>query len=409
MDSQSKMMPWLVGALMGLALGLVVLLILVVLRQDVSPPPEEEPVVEQVEVEPPADVRVTEATAVEAEESIDDTVHRERSNAIVQATQRVSAVVVSINTLRTGPPPTRGSELLYYLRHGPRRMVGLGSGILVDHRGYVLTAYHVVAGSERLNVTLSTGDTFAASVIGISPEYDLAMVRIQGEVSGLPTASFGDSDTLRNGEWVIAIGSPFGHLISDNNPTVTVGVVSAVHRDVRVGSEGRTVFDMIQTDAAINPGNSGGPLVNAHGEVVGINTAVISDASGKSTGLGFAVPINRARWVMEELREYGRVRPHTMGINGYLITERAREQMLLNDRVPDGWLVESIVQGSPGAETGIMPRDVITHVDGTPLTDASDHARLFYEARVGQTVELRVWRDGETFDVDVTLAERTGS
>jgi len=273
----------------------------------------------------------------------------------------------------------------------------------------VLTAYHVVAGSERLNVTLSTGDTFAASVIGISPEYDLAMVRIQGEVSGLPTSTFGDSDTLRNGEWVIAIGSPFGHLISDNNPTVTVGVVSAVHRDVRVGAEGRTVFDMIQTDAAINPGNSGGPLVNAHGEVVGINTAVISDASGKSTGLGFAVPINRARWVMEELREYGRVRPHTMGINGYLITDHAREQMLLNDRVPDGWLVESIVQGSPGAETGIMPRDVITHVDGTPLTDASDHARLFYEARVGQTVELRVWRDGETFDVDVTLAERTGS
>ncbi|HKK69760.1 MAG TPA: hypothetical protein VKA86_00985, partial [Candidatus Krumholzibacteria bacterium] len=130
MNSQSKTMPWLVGALMGLALGLVVLLILVILRQDVTPPPPEGPVVEQVEVEPPADVRVVEATAVEADESIDDTVHRERSNAIVQATQRVSEVVVSINTLRAESPPTRGSELLYYLRHGPRRVVGLGSGIL---------------------------------------------------------------------------------------------------------------------------------------------------------------------------------------------------------------------------------------------------------------------------------------
>lgn len=403
MPSDSRLTPWLIGGLMGLSVGLIVLLTLMVLRPEPDPTPEPSTAV----VDPGGADLDPVPTPVTAEDPGEE-LQRDRANAIVRASQRVSAVVVSINTLRSEPPPRAGSELLHYLRHGPRRVVGLGSGVLVDHRGLVLTAFHVVAGSERLNVTLSTGETFAAAVAGISPEYDLALVRIQGEVSGLPVAAFGDSDRLRNGEWAIAIGSPFGHLISDSSPTVTVGVISAVHRDVRLNAQGDMMYDVLQTDAAINPGNSGGPLVNARGEVIGINTAVISDQAGQSTGLGFAIPINRARWIMEEMRDYGRVRQHTMGINGYPITDALRQSIFNRADVPDGFLVESIVRGSPGAEVGLLPRDVITHVDGRAIFDRRERERVFYDARVGQRLELTVWRDGETFEAEVTLAERTG-
>lgn len=402
--SSSKWMPWVIGGLIGLSIGLVALLVMITQRP-AAPAGGEENVTTSVRapvVEPVEPGRT-------AEDSVDDRISAGASDAIVTAAQRVSPVVVSINTVRVEDPSTP-VEFLAFLQRGGRATAGLGSGVLVDHRGFVLTAHHVVVESDRLNVTLSTGETFAADVIGTSVDYDLALVKIQGDVRGLPVAAFGDSDTLRNGQWAIAIGSPFGHLISDNNPTVTVGVISAVHRDVRLPTQDpndrreRIMYDMIQTDAAINPGNSGGPLVNANGEVIGINTSIISDAGGRATGVGFAVPINRARWVMDELRRFGRVRRHTLGINGFQIDAGIRQQFGLGDEVPGGWLVKATDPGTPGAEAGITTSDVITHVDGTPIADPRQAARLFFEARVGQELRLTVWRDGRSFDVDVTLA-----
>jgi len=400
MRSASRTMPWIVGGLTGLSVGLIVLL--VVMMQRHSPSTSDlygsAQGVDTV-------LRTSPSTA-----EFDDSIAAGRSEAIVAAAQRVSPVVVSINTVRVDQPRSP-VEFFAFLRNGsltPR--AGLGSGVLVDHRGYVLTAAHVVENSERLNITLQDGQTFAAEVVGTSRNHDLAVVKIQGDVKRLPVAALGDSDALRNGQWAIAIGSPFGHLISDTSPTVTVGVISAVHRDVRQPATGpdareRIMFDMIQTDAAINPGNSGGPLVNARGEVIGINTAVISDASGKATGLGFAVPINRARWVMEEIREYGRVREHTLGIRGLQIDSDVRRTLELSDEVPDGWLVTDTEAGQPGARAGLKLYDVITHVDGSSIADPGEVARLFFEARVGQRLRLTIWREGRSFDVDLTLAD----
>ena len=388
---RARWLPWGLGVALGLAVGTTALLVVLLWRGP-----------------SPVSVSVREAGRAEPEEpteqplSLSETIAEERGNAIVRAVDTIRPAMVAITTRRPANLNTP-RDLFAFLERGVSERSGLGSGFLVDPRGYVLTANHVVEGSTELHISLSDGQTFQAELVGKSPEFDLAVVKIKGEVSGLPVARLGDSDQLRNGEWAIALGSPFANFLDDPGPTVTVGVISALHADVDAQAGTTTYFDMIQTDATILPGNSGGPLVNARGEVVGVNTLGITRA-GTATGMGLAIPINRARWVMQELLTYGRVRGRTVGVTGVPLDAGMRRHLGLGDEWPDGWLVQGVEEGSPAAERGLQEGDVIVSVDGEPLVSRRGF-RTLREAHVGTTVELGVWRQGEIFQVQVTFVE----
>ncbi len=267
---------------------------------------------------------------------------------------------------------------------------GLGSGVIVDSTGHVLTNYHVVGEADRIRVVLADGRAFPGKVVGADEHSDLAVVRIAG--SSLPVARLGDSDKLRAGEWVLAIGDPFGL-----DHTVTVGVVSARHR---THVENIPNEDFIQTDAAINPGNSGGPLVNLDGEVVGINSAIFT-RSGGYMGIGFAISMNMARTIMTELIEHGKVRRAWLGVGAEDVTAAAARKLDLS-RV-SGALVASVVKGSPAAEAGVRENDVIVGLDGRPIETAGELANVVAFAPVGRELALKVIRDGRRRTLRVTL------
>ena len=280
---------------------------------------------------------------------------------------------------------------------GYRERPSLGSGVIVDPDGHILTNAHVVGRQTAgITVTLPDNREFEATLVGRDEMTDIALLQI--EASGLPTLPWGDSARLRVAEWVLAIGNPF-----QLNQTVTLGIVSAVGRD-NLGVA--RYEDFIQTDAAINPGNSGGALINASGELVGINTAIFSD-SGGSQGVGFAVPSNLARRVMRDLIDHGEVR---RGSFGYVDVRRLTPQLAreLGAEGAQGVVVWRIHQASEAARAGLQPGDIITALDGRPIEDGSDYARMLSDAEIGSTVTLDVLRGGErlTFDVDVTLARQ---
>jgi serine protease Do len=273
-------------------------------------------------------------------------------------------------------------------RDGPRR--GAGTGFLVDADGFILTNHHVVDGAERIVVRLSDGRSLRARLVGSDPDTDIALVKIDAPTT-LPFAPLGDSDTLRVGEWVVAIGNPLAY-----EHTVTVGVVSFI---------GRKLFDSsfdryIQTDAAINLGNSGGPLINARGEVVGINAAVSSRASS----IGFAVPINQAVAILPQLRENGRVTRGYIGVK--LRTVDADLQRSLHLSSAAGALVQDVAPGSPGERAGLRPYDVITAVDGTMVSGDDDLISTVARMRPGSSATLTLVRDGRVVSLPVKLAER---
>ncbi len=391
---QSRVMPLWFGGIIGLAFGLAILLVWV-LSGRVTPGEAQAP---------PGDAATSsfhEPVAESRQRPGMDEVSAGRENAIVRAIRQVSPSVVSINTVRHAP---RVDHFLGSQRRS-QTVVRLGSGLLVDHRGFVLTSNHIVEGGEQLRITLNDGQSFDAELVGASPSYDLAVIKIRGTVSGLPVAPLGDSSRVIPGEWAIAIGSPFSYLVEDDQPTVTVGVISAVNRSVRPREDGPLYRDMIQTDAAINPGNSGGPLVDIRGEVVGINTTVITDAGGARTSLGFAIPINRGRWVMEEILNYGRVRPFFAGLSGTFLDAAVRESRQLGDKLPVGWLVGAVGTDSPASRAGLSRGDVITQIDGEDLVDDTAMAKALFEARVGLTLRMTIWRDGRTFEAELALVE----
>ena len=273
-------------------------------------------------------------------------------------------------------------------RDGPRR--GAGTGFLVDAEGYILTNHHVVDGAERIIVRLSDSRSLRARLVGSDPDTDIALIKIDSPTA-LPYATLGDSDTLRVGEWVVAIGNPLAY-----EHTVTVGVVSFI---------GRKLFDSsfdryIQTDAAINLGNSGGPLINARGEVVGINAAV----SSRATSIGFAVPINQAVAILPQLRETGRVTRGYIGVK--LRTVDADLQRSLRLSSASGALVQDVAPGSPGERAGLRPYDVITAVNGTNVVGDDDLISTVARMRPGTSATLTLVRDGRVVSLPVKLAER---
>jgi serine protease Do len=268
----------------------------------------------------------------------------------------------------------------------------LGSGFIVDKDGFIITNNHVVAGAEEIKVILSDGREFKAKVIGRDPKTDLALIKISSPFSDLPVLALGDSDSIRVGDWVIAVGNPFGL-----EHTVTQGIISARGRTLGAGP----YDNFLQTDAPINPGNSGGPLVNLMGEVIGINSAIIAGGQG----IGFAIPSKTAKTIIPRLKEKGKVTRGWIGISIQTVTPEIAKSFNLKE--PGGALVADVAQGGPADKGGIKRGDIITSFDGKPIKHANDLPAIVAETQVGKTVDVKVLREGKEITTKVTVAEMT--
>lgn len=278
----------------------------------------------------------------------------------------------------------------------PRVQSGLGSGFIISKDGYILTNEHVIDKAQEIRVTVAGYKTpFKARVVGADYDLDLAVLKIDAP-KDLPYLSLGDSNKTRVGEWVIAIGNPYGL-----DHTVTVGVVSAKGRPVQI--EDRYYDNLLQTDASINPGNSGGPLLNLRGEVIGINTAVNAQAQG----IGFAIPSSTVQPVLHELTTTGKVAHPWLGVRVRDVTPELAQYLGLPE--VRGAQVIEVVPGSPAAAARLRPGDVLLELAGRAINQAQDVANAVRAAKVGQRVQVRVFRDGRTFTLSVTLAEKPRS
>ena len=328
-------------------------------------------------------VAVILAMLVSASGPADARSHPEGRRGVAAMVARVLPAVVSITTRQIDrdqidqPVVTRG----------------LGSGIIVDRRGYILTNDHVINGAERIKVALVDERTFRATLVGRDPFTDLAVLKIEGK--NLPVAPLGDSARLSIGETVVAIGNP---LWIEGGPTVTTGVVSGLGRSTE--QEGLPVLhNLIQTDAAINPGNSGGPLVDLAGRVVGINTAVIASAHG----IGFAIPINSVKPIMKALIAGERLARISLGLFAVSLTPQLAD--VYDIPLERGALVKRVDAGGPADRAGLEPGDVITAIDGRPVRDLHHLHETTGRYSGGRPVKLQVWRDGATLTVTAVLEE----
>ncbi|MFN3076827.1 MAG: DegQ family serine endoprotease [Alphaproteobacteria bacterium] len=274
----------------------------------------------------------------------------------------------------------------------PRKATSLGSGFIIDPSGYVVTNNHVVSDAEEIHVTLHDNTVVKARIVGKDAKTDVALLKIDTDKK-LPAVSFGDSDKARVGDWVLAIGNPFGL-----GGSVTQGIVSARARDIQAGP----YDDFIQTDASINRGNSGGPLFNTSGEVIGINAAIYSP-SGGSVGIGFAVPSNMAKMVIADLRQYGKTRRGWLGVRIQSVNEEIAESLGLSK--VQGALVASISDTGPAAAAGIRAGDVVIGFDGRGVEEMRRLPRMVAETPIGKTVDVTVWRDGKERHFRVTVGE----
>jgi serine protease Do len=322
-----------------------------------------------------------------------------RRTAITEAVTRVAPTVVTVQTETVQRVPVDPFEFFFGGRSGQRVSPGMGSGFIIRADGIIVTNAHVVSGAQRVSVMMRDGTTYPARVLGSDETNDLAVLKI--EARNLAAAPLGDSDNLVIGEWAVAIGNPFGFVLGNTEPSVTAGVVSATGRNLLGQGEGGGVYvDMIQTDASINPGNSGGPLVNAGGEVIGVNSSIYSP-SGGSVGIGFAIPINRARRVVDDLIEHGAPRRPWIG---ELLRTNAGE----NPRqvVTAGVVVRDVIPASPAARAGLQPGDEIVRARGRVVRNVFDWEAVRLTLRVGETVPLVVRRDGRERTLNVTVADR---
>jgi len=281
-------------------------------------------------------------------------------------------------------------------RRGPRSQGGMGSGFLIDEEGYILTNHHVVEGADEVTVGLDNKKEYDAKVIGADPKTDIALLKIEpkdGDPKNFPFLRMGNSDSLQVGEWVMAIGNPFGL-----DHTVTVGVVSAKGRNIGAGP----YDEFIQTDASINPGNSGGPLLNIEGKVIGINTAIISGNTGGNVGIGFATPINVARKILNDLREKGSVTRGWLGVMVQEITPELASTFGLDDN--DGALVGNVLPNSPASAGGIKRGDVIVKFDNSTVKEMTNLPKLVAGASPGSTVPVEVIRDGKNKQLNIKIA-----
>jgi S1-C subfamily serine protease len=390
MKREKILILMIVAALIGAALGCGFT------SQMLLPTPTPTPTATPTVTPAPPDDAATPSGAVSALEAQVEAVYRQAGSAVVNITSVTYAYDFFFN-----PVPQEGT----------------GSGFLYDDQGHIITNYHVIEDAEELSVTLADGETYAAEIVGEDPTNDLAVIRIQAADLPAPVP-LADSDALRVGQFVVAIGNPFGL-----ERTLTVGVISSLGRVIR-GPENNFIGEVIQTDAAINPGNSGGPLLDLAGRVIGVNSQIVSPSQANA-GVGFAVPANTVQRVVPELIERGSYPHPWLGIEPVSLTaERARafRQAGMEIPVDRGVLVLEVVRGGPADDAGIrggdrlvrlgryrvpLGGDIITAVDGQTVDDYQDlTVYLETETRVGDAVQIKVIRDGEEETFQVTLEER---
>jgi serine protease Do len=323
--------------------------------------------------------------------------------------EKVRPAVVNISTISTVKVP--GNPFKQFFGQGGNQPFGdffrhffgdipdrelkqqsLGSGFIVDKDGFIITNNHVVAGADEIKVKLSDGREFKAKVVGRDPKTDLALIKISSLFSDLPVLVLGDSDSMRVGDWVIAIGNPFGL-----EHTVTQGIISARGRTLGAGP----YDNFLQTDAPINPGNSGGPLVNLKGEVIGINSAIIAGGQG----IGFAIPSKMAKSIIPQLKEKGKVVRGWIGISIQTVTPEIAKAFNLKE--PEGALVGDVVQGGPADKGGIKRGDIIISFDGRQVKHANDLPAIVADTQVGKSVDVKVLREGKEISTKITVAEMT--
>jgi serine protease Do len=337
---------------------------------------------------------------------------RNAPDSFADLSERLSPAVVNISTSQTLParrgpsldlPPGSPYEELFrdFFERSPngegatRRATSLGSGFIIDASGIIVTNHHVIAEADEITVALNDGRNLPATVIGRDPRTDLAVLKVDAN-GALPFVRFGDSDAARVGDWVIAIGNPFGI-----GQTVTAGIISARGRDIAPGS---SYGDFLQTDAAINRGNSGGPLFNMQGDVIGVNTAIISP-TGSSVGIGFAIPASIAQHVVNQIREFGAARRGWLGVRIQEVDDGIAESRGM-DRAR-GAIVVEVTDGSPAARAGIRRGDIIMRYDGRDIVQLSDLSRFVALTEAGKVVNVDIVRDGRprTLRVEIALLE----
>lgn len=304
--------------------------------------------------------------------------------AVISASKKLVPSVVHVNTLQIAD---------YYFQKVP--VQGVGSGVIADSGGYILTNAHVVSGAERLEITLDDGRKFAGKVVGADEMFDIAVVKISAK--NLPVPKFGDSDALQTGQVVIAIGNPLGLA---GGPTVTVGVISSVNRSIQ--TEQGMVEGLIQTDAAINPGNSGGPLVDSEGRVIGMSTAMIPYAQG----IGFAIPINIAMKILEDVVKYGEVRRPWIGISGIDITKKV--VAYYNLPTENGIIVMNVMPKSPAGRSGIRRGDILVAVNGKRIGTMQDLIREMWKIGIGKKIKLEIIRSDKKLEIEAKLESVNG-
>ncbi len=319
--------------------------------------------------------------------------------------ENLSPAVVNISTAQRVDAPQGGPEIppggpfedLFKdffeqlpQQRGPRSVQSLGSGFVISADGYVVTNNHVIEEADEITVNFPDGMSLPATLIGRDPKTDIAVLKVETE-SSLPFVSFGDSEISRVGDWVLAIGNPFGL-----GGSVSAGIISARNRDINAGP----YDDFIQTDAAINRGNSGGPLFNMAGEVIGVNTAIISP-SGGSIGIGFSVPSALAKNVVAQLKEFGETRRGWLGVRIQTVTPELADGLGLEE--PSGALVAGVSENGPAAKAGIETGDVVMRFDGKEVLEMRDLPRIVAETPVNESVRVVLWRDGQTMTVLVEV------
>ena len=334
---------------------------------------------------PAAPLRVSSAGATQPAAATDprSTVDPSRRTAIVDATNRVAPSVVSINVTSHQRLAPRTPWDIFFVPDGTDQLVqSFGTGFILRADGVIVTNQHVVAGAEKVVVTLPDGRDLPGRVLGEDPITDIAVVKV--EQTGLPTVTIGRSTDLMTGEWVVAVGNPYAYMLGNAEPTVTVGVVSATGRNILPSGEQAGMYlDMIQTDAAINPGNSGGPLTNALGEVVGVNSSIFS-SSGGSIGLGFAIPIERAVRVANEIIRNSSVRRAWVGLD--VVGANAMRDW----KSEGGVRIAAVAPGGPAAKAGLKAGDVLTNANGRPLRNYLDWEAVKLDLHVGDVVTVGV-------------------
>ena len=322
----------------------------------------------------------------------------QRRTAITDAVTKVSPAVVTVQTEAVQRVTTY--DLFFGPQNRDQTSAGIGSGFIIRADGVILTNAHVVAGATKISVAMRDGQTYSAKLLGSDELNDLAVLQISAR--NLPVATMGTSRQLLIGEWAIAIGNPYGFVLGNTEPSVTAGVISATGRNLTARSEGGGVYvDMIQTDASINPGNSGGPLVNATGEVIGVNSSIYSP-TGSSVGLGFAIPIDRARRVADDLIAHGKARQPWIGVRIADPSSDPNDRTALNR----GAVVSQVTPDSPAATAGIRKGDTLVRSRERTIRNAYDWEAEQLELRVGDAVPLTLRRGSRDVAIRVTVADR---